>query len=293
MKVAFLGLGEMGMAMAVNIARAGHDLTVWNRSERSLDRFGDSPPRRARSVGDAVRGADAVLTMLADDAALESVVDGGLLDALEAGAVHVAMSTIGIDTARRLAEQHGERGRAYVAAPVFGRPDVAEAGKLWIAVAGSAEARARVRPLFDAMGRGVSDFGDQPWHANLVKLGGNFLLAAMLEAMGEACALMRKGGIAPSAFVEAANAMFQSPVYANYGGMIADRHHAPALFKATLGLKDMRLALRAADELAVPLPALGVARDALLSAIAQKRGNEDWSVLAEMAHQRAGLPEET
>ena len=139
------------------------------------------------------------------------------------------------------------------------------------------------------MGRRVSEFGDEPWHANLVKLGNNFLLAAMLEAIGESCALMQKAGIDPKAFVDAANMIFQSPVYANYGGAIVERRLEPALFKATLGLKDMRLALAAADELAVPMPIASVAHDSLLSAVAWEQGDKDWTVLAEAARQRAGL----
>jgi 3-hydroxyisobutyrate dehydrogenase-like beta-hydroxyacid dehydrogenase len=264
MRVAFLGLGAMGLPMAANVARAGHRLTLWNRSERPLDGFGEDQPVRARSIPEAVHDAEAVITMLADDAAVEAVVHGGLLEMLGEGAVHVGMSTVGIDTARRLTEAHRLRRRAYVAAPVFGRPDVARTAQLW---AGPSEARARVRPLFQAIGRGVSDFGDEPWYANLVKLGNNFLLAAMLEAVGEACALMRKAEIDPKAFVEAANAIFQSPVYANYGGAVAEGRSEPALFKAVLGLKDLRLALRAADELAVPMPAASVAHDSLLSAV--------------------------
>jgi len=289
MKVAFLGLGAMGIPMAVNLARAGHRLTLWNRSERPLEAFGEARPVRARSIAEAVRDAEAVITMLADDAAVEAVVHGGLLEALPEGAVHVGMSTVGIDTARRLTEAHRQRRRAYVAAPVFGRPDVAQAAKLWIVSAGPAEDRARVHPLFEAIGRGVSEFGDEPWHANLVKLGNNFLLAAMLEAVGEACALMRKAEVDPKAFVEAANAIFQSPVYANYGGAVAEGRAEPALFKATLGLKDLRLALAAADELAVPMPTAGVAHDSLLSAVARGHGNKDWTVLAETSRQRAGL----
>jgi len=289
MKVAFLGLGAMGLPMAVNLARSGHRLTLWNRSDRPLEGFGETRPVRARSIAEAVHDAEAVITMLADDAAVEAVVHGGLLEALPERAVHVGMSTVGTDTARRVTEAHRQRGRAYVAAPVFGRPDVARAAQLWIVAAGPAEARTRVGPLFEAIGRGVSDFGDEPWHANLVKLGNNFLLAAMLEAVGEACALMRKADIDPKAFVETANAIFQSPVYANYGGAVAEGRSEPALFKAVLGLKDLRLALRAADELAVPMPAASVAHDSLLSAVAHGQGDKDWTVLGETARQRAGL----
>jgi 3-hydroxyisobutyrate dehydrogenase-like beta-hydroxyacid dehydrogenase len=289
MKVAFLGLGAMGTPMAVNLARAGHELVVWNRSERPLEAFGEKRPRRAGSISEAVRDADVAITMLADDAALTSVVRDGLLEGLEPGAVHLSMSTIGIDTARRLARAHRERDRDYVAAPVSGRPDIAAAAKLWVLVAGAAPARARVRPLLDALGRGVSEFGDEPWHANLVKLANNFLIAAMIEALGEACALMRKAGVPPKDFIEAAHALFQSPVYASYGGMIAEGRTEPALFKARLGLKDMRLALVAGNDLTVPLPLAGLAHDNLLAAVAAERGEEDWTVLAAMAQGRAGL----
>jgi len=237
-----------------------------------------------------VAGADAVLTMLADDNALEAVVQGGLLDGLGAGAVHVAMSTVSIATAHRMAVLHTERGRAYLAAPVFGRPDAAAAGKLWILLAGEAGQRARVRPLLEAMGRGISEFGDEPWRANLVKLGNNFVLAAMLETLGEAAALMRKAGIPPQDFIDAVNNLFQSPVYANYGRMIAEGRDGAGGFKASLGLKDLRLVLAAADALATPMPLAGLAHDGLLTAIALGRGDADWSVLARVAQERAGLP---
>ena len=289
MKLTFVGLGAMGLPMAVNLARAGHEMTVFNRSPRPLDAFADRPPRLAADLRAAVEGAEAVLTMVADDNALEAVVRGGLLDGLDAGAVHVAMSTVSVATARRMAALHAERDRAYVAAPVFGRPDAAAAAKLWIVLAGEAEQRARVRPLLEAMGRGISEFGDEPWRANLVKLGNNFVLAAMLETLGEAVALMRKAGIPPQDFIDAANRLFQSPVYANYGRMIAERRDGAELFKASLGLKDLRLLLAAADTLAVPMPLAGLAHDGLLTAIAMGRGDADWSVLARVAQERAGL----
>ncbi len=289
MRVAFLGLGGMGLPMAVSVARAGHELAVWNRSERRLDEFGDRMPRRAASIADAVRGVEAAITMLADDAAVEQVVDGGLLETLERGAVHVSMSTLGIDTARELTRKHRDRGSVYVAAPVFGRPDSAAAQKLWIMIAGPDEARRRVRPLLEAMGRGISEFGEEPWRANLVKIGGNFLLASLLEALGEACAMMRKADVSAERFMETINAVFQSPVYANYGGAVATRRHEPALFQARLGLKDVRLAQSAGDEFSVPLPLAALAHDSLLSMLARGRDKADWTVLAEAAHLRAGL----
>lgn len=289
MKVAFIGLGLMGMPIAVNIARAGHDLSVWNRSPRPLEAFGAQAPRVAATPREAAEGAEAVVTMLADDAALEQVVQGGLLDGLPPGAVHVAMSTVSIATARRITDLHAASGRGYVAAPVFGRPDAAAAANLWVLLAGAPDQRDRVRPLLGAVGRGMSEFGDEPWRANLVKLGNNFVLAAMLETLGEAVALMRKAGVPPQDFLDAVNGLFQSPVYANYGRQIAEGRDQPALFKASLGLKDVRLALAAADELGVPMPLAGLAHDGLLSAVAQGRGDADWSVLARIVQERAGL----
>ena len=286
MRVAFLGLGGMGMAMAANIAKAGHEVVVWNRT-RKLPQGFDAIV--ADSVAGAVGEAEAVATMLADDHAVESVVDGGLLDALPPAAVHVSMSTISIAAARRLTESHRARGRGYVAAPVFGRPDTAAAQKLWVVTAGPAAAVERVRPVLQAVGRGITEYGEEPWHANLVKLGNNMMLASMLETFGEVYTLMRKAGVAPHRFLEAANSLFQSPVYANYGGIAADRRHEPALFKATLGLKDMRLGLAAADEFGVPMPLMGLARDSLLQAIAHGGADKDWSVLALAAQKRAGL----
>ena len=288
MRVAFLGLGAMGMPMAANIARAGHQLVVWNRSRKPLRGFDGATPSIADTPAEAVREAEAAVTMLADDQAVEEVVlGGGLLDALPADAVHVSMSTIGIAAARRLAALHAARDRAYVGAPVFGRPDVAEAQKLWVVAAGAADALARVRPLLQAVGRGITEIDDVPWHANLVKLGNNVMLSAMLETLGEVYALMRKGGVEPKRFLEAANSLFQSPVYANYGTIVAEGRHEPGLFKAALGLKDLRLALAAADELMVPLPVADLARDNLLTAVAHGDGDKDWSVLAAEAQRRA------
>ena len=290
MRVAFLGLGAMGMPMAANIAKAGHDLIVWNRSRKQFVGFDGTAPPFAASPAEAVRDVDAAITMLADDFALEQVMhQGGLLDALPPDAVHVATSTVGIATARRLAEAHAARQRAYVAAPVFGRPDMAQAQKLWTLAAGDPQAITKIRPLLEAIGRGVTEFGNTPWHANLVKLSGNLMLASMLETFGEAQALMRKAEIDPRNFVEAVNAMFQSPVYANYGKLTAEHQHEPALFKAKLGLKDLRLALAAADEFGVPMPVVDLAHNTLLSAMAHGGADKDWSVLAGEAQHRAGL----
>ncbi len=290
MRVAFLGLGTMGVPMAVNMAKAGHDLVLWNRSRRPTHGFDGATPPFAATPAEALQGVDAAVTMLGDDQAVHDVVlRVGLLDALPPDAVHVSMSTIGVATARHLTEMHVAKHQAFVSAPVFGRPDMARTRKLWVAAAGPDAALARVRPLLEAVGRGITVVGATPWHANLVKLGNNMMLGGMLEAFGEVYALMRKAGVAPQIFLEAANELFQSPIYANYGAITAERRHEPALFRAPLGLKDLRLALAAAEDLAVPLPLAGLACDTLEAAIAHGGAEKDWSVLASEAQRRAGL----
>lgn len=291
MHVAFLGLGAMGMPMAVNMAKAGHKLVLWNRSPRNLAGFDGSAPAMAATPAQAVAGAEVAVTMLGDDQAVHDVaMRAGLLDAMPPGALHLSMSSISVRCVKHLAEMHAAKKQAFVSAPVFGRPDIAAAAKLWVVAGGERAAIERVRPLLNAVGRGITIAGDQPWQANLIKLGNNFMLGAMLEAFGEAFALVRKAGIPPELLLEAVNALFQSPVYANYGELAAKRRHHPALFKAPLGLKDLRLVREAAQDLSVPLPAADLAYETLSAAIDHGGAEMDWSVLATEAQRRAGLP---
>jgi 3-hydroxyisobutyrate dehydrogenase-like beta-hydroxyacid dehydrogenase len=276
--------------MALNMARAGHDLVLWNRSPRNLAGFDSAKPTMAGTPIEAVTGAEITVTMLGDDQAVHDVVlRAGVLDAMAPEAVHLSMSSISVRCVTHLAEMHAAKNQGFVSAPVFGRPDVAAAGKLWVVAGGQRFTIERVRPLLDAVSRGVTLAGEQPWQANLVKLGNNVMLASMLEAFGEAYALIRKAGIAPELLLEVVNALFQSPVYANYGELAAKRRHQPALFKAKLGLKDLRLAREAAQDLSVPLPLVELAFETLSSAIEHGGSELDWSVLATEAQRRAGL----
>ena len=204
MKIAFIGLGNMGAPMAANLRRAGHELVVYNRTPDRAAPLAAQGARVARSPREAAAGVEVLITMLADDAAVEAVMFGqdGALEGLARGAVHVSMSTISPDLSRRLLAAHAARDQGYVAAPVFGRPEAAQAAKLWIVAAGRPDALERCRPLLDALGQGVEVVGEEPPKANVVKIGGNFLLAAAIEAMGEAFALMRKHGIDPARFIE-------------------------------------------------------------------------------------------
>ena len=289
MDIAFIGLGKMGAGMARNLVRAGHRVAGYNRTRDKTEALAADGLRVADSIGDACRDAQAVITMLADDPALDQVVfgDGGIAASLPEGATHISCSTISTAMARRLAAEHGQR--QFVSAPVFGRPEAAESKKLLVIAGGAADLIERFRPLFDAMGRQVFVAGAEPWQANALQLCGNFMIATMIEAFGEALAHLRKSNVDPHVFLDAMVALFGSPVYANYGGMIADRRFEPAGFALPLGLKDVRLVLAAAEERSVPMPMASLLRDRLLTAIAQGQGHLDWSSVARVSEQNAGI----
>jgi len=280
----------MGTPMARNLLRAGHYVTVYNRTRERAEPLRQEGAALADSPVDAARNAEAVITMLADDGAVEQAVQG-FSGTLARGAIHVGMSTVSVALSQRLAESHAARGQGYVAAPVFGRPVAAEAAKLWIVAAGPPEQVERCRPIFATLGRGCSVVGADPWLANVVKLSGNFLIAAMLESLGEAFALVRKSGVDAGQFLEIVNnALFNSPLYTNYGGAIAKEQFQPAGFKLSLGFKDLRLAQSAAESAAVPMPLAGVLRDRFLAALARGESDLDWAAVARIAAVQAGLP---
>ena len=280
----------MGVPMARNLMRAGHHVTVYNRTREHAEPLGQEGAALADSPADAARNAEAVITMLADDGAVEQAVQG-FSGTLARGAIHVGMSTVSVALSQRLAESHAARGQGYIAAPVFGRPAAAEAAKLWIVAAGPSDQLERCRPIFDAVGRGCYVVGAEPRLANVVKLAGNFLIAAMLESLGEAFALVRKSGVDAGQFLEIINsALFNSPLYANYGGAIAKEQFQPAGFKLSLGFKDLCLAQSASESTAVPMPLAGVLRDRFLAALARGEGDLDWAAVARIAAVQAGLP---
>jgi 3-hydroxyisobutyrate dehydrogenase-like beta-hydroxyacid dehydrogenase len=229
--------------------------------------------------------------MLADDRAVEQIVFGedAIASALPAGAIHISCSTISTALARRLAAEHGRRGQGYLSAAVFGRPEAAEGKNLLVVAAGAPEYVERCQPLFDSIGRQTFVVGSDPAQANAAKLCGNFMIAAMLEAFGEAFATLRKAGVQPHAFLEIMSALFGSPVYANYGRLAADEKFSPAGFTVRLGLKDVRLVLETAEELAAPMPLASLIRDQLLSAMAHEQADLDWSSVTRVAARSAGI----
>ena len=290
MKTGFIGLGRMGSAMAANLVKAGHDVTVFNRSAEKRRALVELGAREATRVADACRG-DVVATMLADDAAVADVAfaPDGIVANLAAGAIHLSMSTISVGLSKILAQAHAEAGQRFIAAPVFGRPDMAAAAELFIVTAGDPAAIEACGPLFEAMGQRMFSIGPEPSSANLVKLTGNFLIAAAIEALGEAIALIGKAGIDRRAFVDVlTSTIFPAPAYKIYGGLIADNQFEPAGFAAPLGFKDIRLTLAAAEELRVPLPIGGLLQDRFLTLLAQRGGdNLDWAAIGALAAQES------
>ncbi|MDO8431381.1 MAG: NAD(P)-dependent oxidoreductase [Candidatus Binatus sp.] len=291
-KIGFVGLGAMGLPMASNLIAAGYQLTVYNRTASKAEPLLAHGAHRAARAGDVARPGGIVVSMLADDASLEALVAGE--DALAANlgpdGIHVSMSTVSPAITRKLARVHAERESTMIAAPVFGRPNAAAAKKLWICTSGPADAKARVRPLLEAMGQGIFDFGEDPDAANVVKLAGNFMIAASFEAISEALTMVQKSGVDPVAAIEMLmTTLFASPVYQGYGAMIAHRKFTPAGFRLPLGLKDIDLVLKTAAEANVPMPAASLLRDRFLSAIAKGRADLDWSAIALGAADDAGL----
>ena len=291
MDVGFIGLGTMGSHMAQNLVKAGHKVRVWNRSRPPVDalaRLGATPVSSAR---EAFSG-DAVFSMLADDAAVHEVFDP-LLEGAPKGLIHVNMATVSVGLARDMAARHKDHGLFYVSANVFGRPELAAAAKLTIVVAGDPGAVARVQPLLDAIGQRTYTMGTQPERANVVKLAGNFMLGAAVEAMSEASAMASRYGIPPSDFLKVlTEGVFSAPAYITYGAAIANERYDPPGFKLSLTLKDLRLALAAADEITAPMPLADVVYESLLEADARGDGERDLAALARVSKRRAGLERE-
>lgn len=289
MKVGIIGLGRMGAGIASNFVRAGHEVVVWNRTRdaiRPLEELG----AKATDAPEGAMQGDVAISMLASDAAFQAVgLDGELLAKAARGLVHVNTSTISVEFARRLAGSHESAGLAYLGATVFGRADVAAAGKLTVAAAGPRSAFDRVETLLRVIGDKVFFVGEEPEKANLVKVAGNLMLATVIESFGEAFALVRKGGVDPAIFYDVITAgLFAAPAYKGYGRLILDQAYEPPGFTLKLGLKDVDLALAAGSELHVPLPLASLIRDHFLEAIAVGLGDKDWVAMADLASAHAG-----
>jgi 3-hydroxyisobutyrate dehydrogenase-like beta-hydroxyacid dehydrogenase len=292
MKVGLIGLGRMGTAMARRVLAAGHELTVYNRTPEKAAELVRAGARAAESVSAACAGREVLITMVADDSALNEVAlgHGGVRDSLPAGAVHAAMGTHGVAAIRAIATAHTSARQNFVAAPVLGRPEAVDAGQLGIVAAGSVEALSTCAPLFRAIGRRTFEAGRKPESAAAIKLANNFLLAACIEALGEAFALARKYEVAPAVLYDVlTEGLFAAPAYKTYGRIISQEDYEHVGFTARLGLKDTNLVLAAADAASVPLPSANLVRERLMSAIAHGDGDRDWSVIAREQARSSGL----
>lgn len=290
MKVGFIGLGNMGSGMTTNLIKAGHEVTVYNRTSSKAEPLVKLGALYAARIADACQG-EVVITMLADDHAVESVVfgDAGIINTLGKGAIHISSSTISVALSQKLASAHQELGQRFVSAPVFGRPEAAASAKLFVAVAGANDVVNACMPLFEAYGQKTFRFGVNPSDANLVKLSGNFLISSVIEALAEAMALVGKAGLNQHQYLDfLTSTLFAAPVYKTYGTIIADKKFEPAGFAAPLGLKDNRLVLAAAETLRVPMPLANLIYNRFLTLLAHGGDSLDWSAISKLAAEDAG-----
>lgn len=292
MKVGFIGIGRMGREIAGRILTGENDLVVYNRTPGKADELAQRGARVAASIAAACRAREVVITMVADDAALEEVTlgEGGLRDSLAEGGIHMTMGTHGVATVRALTAAHSTAGQVLVAAHAVGRPDVAAAGQLGIIVGGPPDAIRRCTPLFEVIGRRTFEAGPDPASATAIKLANNFLLGCAIEAMGEAFSLARKYDVRPRVLYDLIiDGLFASPAYEVYGKIMVDEAYDQVGFTADLGLKDANLVLAAADLAHLPLPSANVLRDRLLGAVAHGDGGKDWAVIAREQGRAGGL----
>lgn len=290
--IGFIGLGNMGHPMAINLLKAGRDLRVYNRDASKAQDLVEAGARRGARPRDVVCHGGIVITMLANDEALEAVTLGrdGILAHLGPGGVHLSMSTLSPALAQKMQQLHTEQECFYVAAPVFGRPEAAAARQLWIAVAGQPQGKQRVRRILDILGQGQFDFGEEAANANVVKIGGNFMLAAAMEAMAEVFTLGEKSGVDRTKMYELyTRTLFACPAYQTYGKRIAEKNFEPVGFTMELGLKDINLVLDTAKAIQAPMPFASQLSNRLLSGIARGRGDRDWSELSRGISDDAGI----
>jgi 3-hydroxyisobutyrate dehydrogenase-like beta-hydroxyacid dehydrogenase len=292
MRIGFVGLGKMGSGIAANLQRAGHELTVYNRSVDKAEPFTKAGAHLAKSPREAAKNAEAVFTMLSNDQAVRSVVfgDEGIASGLQNGAVHISSSTISVAFSRELADKHRNHGQQYVAAPVFGRPDAAANKKLIVVAAGEESTVERLLPVFEAIGRRTFLAGPEAWNANAFKLCGNFMISSVLETFSEAFTTLRKAGLNHREFLDVMIELFGSPVYQNYGRTIAEQKYEPSGFDLQLGLKDIRQVIEFAQELPSPMPLASLLRDHFASGVANGQGSMDWSSIERVVARSAGLP---
>jgi 3-hydroxyisobutyrate dehydrogenase-like beta-hydroxyacid dehydrogenase len=290
MKIGFIGLGRMGGHVAENLLKAGHSVTVWNRSKAPVEALAAKGAVAAATPEDALKG-EAVFSMLANDAVMKEVgLAGALLDKAAKDLIHVNLATISVEFAKELQAAHSRRGLHYISAPVFGRPDMAESAQLVLIAGGDAGAIKTMQPVFDRVGARTVTVGTDAWQANLFKICGNFMIASELQAIGEAFAVLRKGGVDPALFHDVMTGrLFTGAVFKAYGMMVMKQQYEPAGFLLTLGLKDVNLARAAAAGLGVEMPTADLLKTNYEQAVAWGWQDKDWSAIGEVPAKKAGL----
>ncbi len=285
--VAVIGLGTMGRPIARNLMKAGYDVTVWNRSSGRVDELVAEGARPAHSVAEALE-VGTVLSMVSNDQAVsELFLDSGVLEAAPTGTVHVNLATVSTGLAERAGQIHAAHHVGYVAAPVFGRESVAEAGALNILAAGDPALIDRVQPVFDVIGSRTWRLGNRPEQANIVKIAGNYLMACAIQSLGEAVSLAEARDVDAGQLTELlSSTMFPGQVYGTYGKLIAQRRYQPAGFTTELGRKDLHLALDSAAHANIPLPIGEVLRSVFDQAIQAGHGHDDWASITEQEPRR-------
>ncbi len=288
--VAFFGLGQMGQGMALRLLEGGYKLKVYNRTPEKAKAVVGKGAEFFLDPTTAVSKTKVLVTMLSDDHAVNAVTSEPVLQALGEGGIHLSMSTISPAAADELVRSHAKHGISYLASPVFGRPDAARAGKLWLCLAGDESAKVRIRPLLELIGQGIHDFGPNPSAANVAKLAGNFLIASAIEAMAEAFCLAEKNGVDPNqVHAVLSQALFACPIYQNYGRFILEQNYSPPGFTLALGSKDMRLVRDTARNSQVSMPLASLLEDRFLRSLSKKRGDMDWTAIAIDQREAAGL----
>jgi 3-hydroxyisobutyrate dehydrogenase-like beta-hydroxyacid dehydrogenase len=290
MQIGFIGLGRMGGHVAENLLKAGHGVTVWNRSQQPVQELVAKGAKAAKTPEEALQG-EAVFSMLSNDAVMREVgLAGPLLQKARKGLIHVNMATISAAFARELQAAHHQAGLAYLSAPVFGRPEMAASAQLVLVAGGDAAALATMQPVFDKIGSRTVSVGEEAEKANLFKIAGNFMIASEMQATGEAFALLRKGGVDPAAFHDVLSGrLFTGAVFKNYGAMVLAHQYEPAGFALTLGLKDVNLARAAAADLGAVMPTADLLKANYDQAVAWGWQDKDWSAIGEVPAKKAGL----
>jgi 3-hydroxyisobutyrate dehydrogenase-like beta-hydroxyacid dehydrogenase len=287
--ISFIGLGNMGTPMALNLLKHGLKLSVYNRTRAKAEPLIKAGAQLLEKPSEAFKNSSLVFSMLANDEALSEITEGldGLLESAHEGCIHVSLSTVAPDTIKRLADQHKKKGAQLITAPVFGRPDVAKRQELWICMAGDEDAKKRVRPFLEMMGKKVYDFGTTPETANFVKISGNFMIVSVIEMLSEAFAVVKNNGINPEQFLSLmTETLFPSPVFQTYGKIISQQAFNPPGFKMKLGLKDLNLFLSSSEELSLDLPLAHVLRERFLTSIKNGHEDLDWSAISLLSQER-------